>query len=347
MDSLVEEDTEKEKKEIYEKYHSTYFIPQYISDDSKIEALTPSKDRTLATANRLRAQGYYTEAARQYIVFANTNPPAEDVVYSLYWAGRCFHDAAYADVRLFKESINVFRRLIKNHSDSLHAIEAYYRLVLAYTDWANTPGYASEWQRVIDMVTEANMRYATSDNSTEQRFLGRMEPFKKLALEKLEKQDQMKGKVRLEPNGQAVEEETQFSKNDRKKDNETLKRESGTTTEGTKEKHYGQGLTYLDKNQYVNAIAQFKKAINLNPRFKEAYCNLAVAYIEQEAYENALSPLQEAISIDSNFIEAYFNLGIAYLRLGRFEAAINAANAALNIDRNYEPAQDLLDSIAN
>ncbi len=334
LDHLAEGDTEEEKKDVYEKYQSTYLIPQYVSDDSKIEALTPRENNALIKANRLRAQRRYAEAAQQYEDSTNTNPPAEDAVYALYWAGRCYHDAAFADVTLFNKSVKSFRRLIADYGDSAHAIEAYYHLALVYTDWAQTPGYASEWQSVINTVAEVNAKYAASDDPTKQRFLGRMEPFKNKAQDKQNLLDE------------TTEEETHSSKNDRKEDSKTW-RQSSSDTEKAKEKHYGQGLTYLNQNQYAKAIVQFQKAIDFDLNFKDAYCNLAVAYIEQGSYEKAIPHLQKAIYIDPDFIEARFNLSIAHLRLGRFESARNAANAALNIDPNYEPAQDLLNSIAN
>ena len=335
LDRLVEENTEEEKKEIYEKYQSTYLIPQYISDDSKIEALTPRDDKALVKANFLRAQRRYAEAAQQYEDYANTNPPAEDAVYALYWAGRCYHEVAFADVTLFSKSVNVFRRLIADYGDSAHAIETYYHLVLAYKDWAQTPGYAAEWQSVIDIVAEANAKYATSNNPTELRFLGRMEPYKN---EARDMQDL--------PDDKPPQDDTPPPKNDRKDDSK-IWGQSNSDIEKMEEKRYGQGLTYLDQNQYAKAIVQFQEAIKLDSNFKEAYCNLAVAYIEQGSYEKAIQNLQKAIDIDQYFIEARFNLSIAYLRLGRFEAAKDAANAVLNIDSKYEPALELLDSIAD
>ena len=187
LDNLAETDDEHQKKEVYEKYHSVYLIPQYISDRSKIETITLKSNNLLVKANRLRAQRHYAAAAQEYEVFANMNPHAEDAVYALYWAGRCYHDAVFADVTLFRKSVDAFKNLIAHYANNSHAIEAYYYLALVYTEWAETPGYASEWQQVIDIVTEANMsKYANNDNPSDQRFLGRMEPFKNIALKKLE-----------------------------------------------------------------------------------------------------------------------------------------------------------------
>lgn len=346
LDNLVETDDEQQKKEIYEKYHSVHLIPQYISDRSKIETITLKSNNLLAKANRLRAHGRYAAAAQEYEVFINTNPPVEDAVYALYWAGRCYHDAAFADVTLFRKSVDAFRRLIAHYADNSHTIEAYYRLILVYTDWAQTLGYISKWQLVINTVTEANTKYANSDNSSDQRFLGRMEPFKDRALKKLDAQKRPVFNHKLD--NDTTKEKTQPDKKNGNGSNSHFeKRHTSVATEKVKEKHYGQGLTFLDQSQYTNAITQFQKAIEIDSQFKEAHCNLAVAYIEQEVYKKAIPPLKKAINIDPNFIEAHFNLSIAYLRLGRFADAKAAANVVLNIDANYEPAYQLLDSIAD
>ena len=333
LDNLAETDDEHQKKEVYEKYHSVYLIPQYISDRSKIETITLKSNNLLVKANRLRAQRHYAAAAQEYEVFANMNPHAEDAVYALYWAGRCYHDAVFADVTLFRKSVDAFKNLIAHYANNSHAIEAYYYLALVYTEWAETPGYASEWQQVIDIVTEANMKYANNDNPSDQRFLGRMEPFKNIALKKLEERKRNGPDVPPKLDNDTTEEKTQPDKKNK--------------NSGNKDKHYGEGLTLLDQHQYSKAIVQFQEAIKIDSRFKEAHCNLAVAYIELEMPEKAIPSLKKAIDIDSNFIEAHFNLGIAYLRLGKFEEARNAANEALNIDSDYEPACQLLDSIAD
>ena len=330
LDRLMESGEDDQKTEIYQKYHSVHLIPQHVSDRSKIEAITFGPNNPLAKANRLRAQKEYAAAAQEYEIFANTNPSAEDAVYALYWSGRCYHNAAFADVTLFPNSDKAFRRLIAHYGDNSDTIEAYYRLVLMYIDWAQTPGYSLKWQLVIDTIEEANTKYANSDDPSNQRLLGRLEPLRDSAIEQIDK--------RVSTRDDSPKPHT---------DTASENRQTRVSTEKEKEKHYGQGLTFLDQNQYAKAISQFQKAINLDPQFKEAHCNLAVVYIEQAAYEKAISSLEKAAHIDPDFIEAHFNLGIAYLRLGKFEDARNAANTALSINPNYEPAHQLLDSIAD
>ena len=74
---------------------------------------------------------------------------------------------------------------------------------------------------------------------------------------------------------------------------------------------YNQGIAYLNKNRYNEAVVEFEKAIGLNPNYKEAHRGL----------------------------------GIAHLKMNNPGEAKRAAEAALRIDPHYRPARQLLDVI--
>ena len=74
---------------------------------------------------------------------------------------------------------------------------------------------------------------------------------------------------------------------------------------------YDLGMTYRKSQQYPQAIAEFQKAIGLNPDFKEAY----------------------------------HVLGLTYLQIGKLDEARKAANAALVIDPTYSRARQLLEAM--
>ena len=78
-----------------------------------------------------------------------------------------------------------------------------------------------------------------------------------------------------------------------------------------KEKHYEQGIAFLNNGQPDNAIAAFKSAKNL----------------------------------DANYRDAHYGLGLAYLRVGALDMAEEAAEEALQIDASFLPAHQLLDTI--
>lgn len=363
-EAMYSTDDGKRKIEIYKKYQLTYLVPAH-ADGRKTQK---DQDNVLRfiDATRLRKEGKFLEAAKLYERLADSKLPTEDTTEALYWMGYCYHKTALTDSNLFNKSVNAFKRLIGDYSNETHTIEAYYYLTLVYTDWAQAPGYKSKYQLVIDTVEEANMKYVDSNNPRNLGWLSRMQELKEIAIQNLElppkpdpdpkpvpppapkptphERDFVdQGYIHLERGELEISE---------KKARQALNINSDYQRARQllleiKETYYGRGWTFFDEEQYERAIAAFKNATNIDPKFKEAHCHLGVIYIEQERYTEAIKALQKAVEIDQGFKEAHFNLALVYLRLGKFEFSKNAANAALKIDPNYEPARILIDFIAD
>lgn len=64
------------------------------------------------------------------------------------------------------------------------------------------------------------------------------------------------------------------------------------------------------------AIADFDRAIELNPRLIFAWFNKGNIYYETEDFTSAIQSYSEAIAINPDFGQAYFNRGLSYLRIG-------------------------------
>ena len=82
--------------------------------------------------------------------------------------------------------------------------------------------------------------------------------------------------------------------------------------EDNAEAYFVRGVTYARKGQYDKAIADFTKAIELNPRHAEAYINRGLAYKNTGQYDQAISDCTKAIEINPRDAEAYNNRAIAY-----------------------------------
>ncbi len=78
---------------------------------------------------------------------------------------------------------------------------------------------------------------------------------------------------------------------------------------------------------------------------QETHYELGIAYQASKMYTEAIAEFQKAIALDPDFIAAHTNLGEIYLETGRLDDAENAANAALRIDANSQPARQLLEDI--
>ena len=359
-EAMYSTEDEERKTEIYKKYQFTYLVPVYADGRGTRE----NRDNVLRfiDATRLRKEGKFLESAKLYETLAHSDLSAEDTAKALYWTGYCYHKAAFTNPNLFNKSVNAFKKLIGNYSNGTHIIEAYYYLTLVYVDWAQISGNRSKYQSVIDTVEEANTRYTDSDDVRNQGWLSRMQELKKIAIQKLEPlpvpdpdpppaPDPVPDPAPLVDQGYIYlgrgELEKALKKVRQALDIDADHQRVPQLLSAIKEIYYGRGWTFFDEEQYGKAIAAFKNAINIDPKFKEAHCHLGVIYIEQQRYPEAVKALEKATEIDPRFKEAHFNLALAYLKLGEFEFAKNAATAALEIDPNYEPADMLIRFIAD
>ena len=82
----------------------------------------------------------------------------------------------------------------------------------------------------------------------------------------------------------------------------------------------------------------------MKPR-QETHYELGIAYRNSKMSTEAIAEFRKAIDLDPDFAAAHAGLGEVYLETGRLDDAETAANAALRIDANSQPARQLLDDI--
>ena len=78
---------------------------------------------------------------------------------------------------------------------------------------------------------------------------------------------------------------------------------------------------------------------------QETHYELGIAYRNAKMHTEAIAEFRKAIDMDPDFAAAYMGLGEVYLETGRLDDAENTANAALRIDANSQSARQLLDDI--
>jgi len=87
--------------------------------------------------------------------------------------------------------------------------------------------------------------------------------------------------------------------------------------------HNDIAMLYYLREMYREAIAEFKKAISVNPKFIEAYFNLGTAYSALGDTKNAIDSYREVIRLDPKNSYSHWNLGINLEKTGDIEAAIH------------------------
>jgi protein O-mannosyl-transferase len=98
------------------------------------------------------------------------------------------------------------------------------------------------------------------------------------------------------------------------------------------------GGALFDKGEKREAIAQYRKALEIAPEYAEARCSLGGVLLDAGENKEAVAQLREGLKITPNDPQALNNLGIALFEQGEKEEAIALYQKALESDPNYEKA---------
>lgn len=93
--------------------------------------------------------------------------------------------------------------------------------------------------------------------------------------------------------------------------------------------HYNFGNAYLRKNQLNEAMAEYKKAIEINPDFFEAHRALGNMYVDRCQYDKALAEFEEAARIMPDNSDIHNEMGILYKNQGNLDKALYEYSLAL------------------
>ncbi|RZC39836.1 small glutamine-rich tetratricopeptide repeat-containing protein alpha, partial [Asbolus verrucosus] len=98
------------------------------------------------------------------------------------------------------------------------------------------------------------------------------------------------------------------------------------------EQHKNLGNAAMKNGQYEEAVAQYSKAIEANPKNAVYFCNRAAAYSRLENNEEAIKDCKQALILDPHYGKAYGRLGIAYSNLNQWPEAVKAYENSLKYD---------------
>ncbi|MCX6243536.1 MAG: tetratricopeptide repeat protein [Bacteroidetes bacterium] len=95
------------------------------------------------------------------------------------------------------------------------------------------------------------------------------------------------------------------------------------------------GIAFTSIGRWDDAISDFNRVIELDPKYVWGYNNRGVAYQNKSQWEGAVEDFSKAIEIDSNSLDAYAGRGISYGVLGFYDKAVRDLSKTIQIDPNY------------
>ena len=98
-------------------------------------------------------------------------------------------------------------------------------------------------------------------------------------------------------------------------------------------------MALLDKSREFEYL---KKSLAINPKFKEAWIDLARVEIDKNNFDNASNYLAIAKYIDENDFRYYYYQGLVYKNKGLPADAKRCFRKSLKLNPSYTPAKEEL-----
>jgi predicted O-linked N-acetylglucosamine transferase (SPINDLY family) len=102
------------------------------------------------------------------------------------------------------------------------------------------------------------------------------------------------------------------------------------------------GTVLLLKNDFSNAITNFKKVIEIRPELYQSYYNIAYAYVRLFLFDEALIYIKKYFEYDLKNCDAYNILGIIFLEKSMLDEAIYNFNRCIELRIDFVKAYNSL-----
>ncbi|MCS7228971.1 MAG: tetratricopeptide repeat protein [Candidatus Kryptonium sp.] len=96
--------------------------------------------------------------------------------------------------------------------------------------------------------------------------------------------------------------------------------------------HYNLGLAFYYKGNHLEAEAEFKKVLKLDPNFPKVFESLGEVLIKRGSYEEAVEYLQRGIKKEPFNHLLYYLLAISHWNLGNLSEARKAIETAIDLE---------------
>jgi tetratricopeptide (TPR) repeat protein len=94
------------------------------------------------------------------------------------------------------------------------------------------------------------------------------------------------------------------------------------------EDHYYAGIDFFGEGKLPEAIAEYTRALELDPKFSDALHGLAQAYHARQDFDRTIETARRILDLDPDDILAWTTISRAYQRKGMVPEAEEAGNKA-------------------
>lgn len=106
------------------------------------------------------------------------------------------------------------------------------------------------------------------------------------------------------------------------------------------------GITLRQQGRWLDAITEYKKALQVAPEDENLYYNMGMAYAEGKDFAEARKCMVQALKLNSNFPYASpsiaYNLGVVFLQAGARDQSRQCLNIALELSPEMDIARKAL-----
>ena len=99
--------------------------------------------------------------------------------------------------------------------------------------------------------------------------------------------------------------------------------------------YHNLGNSLQESGRFDEAVAAYKKAIELNPNFSWSYHSLGDVLLKLEKWEEAVAAYKKAVELNPYFSWSYHNLGDALLKLRQWEEAAVAYRCEIALKSDF------------
>ena len=94
------------------------------------------------------------------------------------------------------------------------------------------------------------------------------------------------------------------------------------------------GAAHMGLGLFIQAMMNYQKVLELNPKHTDALNNLGMILYEQGKFPEAVESYQKAVDIEPDFADAHYNLGNSLKKMGDLRKAVESYRASLAINPN-------------